>query len=106
MLPVACMFSNGLPFPRAGLSVRSAAAGEVDVGGRVDARDDAAAEGLGEVAESGLVEAACPLSVDVAIEPVTMPDGPTAMGTTTCTVRPLLSVVVRVKVERMVLVSS
>jgi hypothetical protein len=52
------------------------------------------------------VEVAFPLNVEVDMEPVTMPDGPITIGTTTCRVLPLPSVVVRVKVERMVLVNS
>jgi hypothetical protein len=46
------------------------------------------------------------LSVLVEVAPVLIPDGPTTMGTTICRVLPLLSVVVLVKVERMVLVKG
>jgi hypothetical protein len=52
------------------------------------------------------VEVVLPLNVEVDMAPVMMPEGPTTIGTTTCKVLPLPSVVVRVKVERMMLVNS
>jgi hypothetical protein len=66
---------------------------------------DVVAGGLVGVDEAR-ADVAFPLNVEVDMAPVTMPDGPTTIGTTTCKVLPLLSVVVRVKVERMVLVNS
>jgi hypothetical protein len=57
-------------------------------------------------ADDARVEAACLLNVEVDMAPVMMPDGPTTIGTTTCKVWPLPSVVVRVIVERMMLVNS
>lgn len=95
--------SKGLPLPPAAPPLEDG--GGVDDGSRLSSGREVAAGGL-VIAEDGApVVVARPLSVEVDIEPVTIPDGPTAMGTMTCSVWPLLSVVVLVNVERTMLVS-
>lgn len=97
--------SKGLPLPPAA-PPPLAEAGGVEDGRRLSSGSEVWLGGLVVTADGDLVEVGRPLSVDVDVEPVTIPDGPITMGTMTCSVWPLPSVVVLVKVERTVLVSS
>lgn len=104
---VAADTSKGLPLPPAAPPpFAGAGAGAVEDGKRLSSGSEVCAGGLVVAADGGAVVAGRPLRVEVDMEPVTTPDGPTAMGTMTCSVWPLLSVVVLVSVERTVLVSS
>lgn len=105
-LLAAAGVSKGLPFPPAGLFVCRAPAADVEDGKKVRAGRDASADGLGRADDGAPVEVARPLSVDVEIAPVLIPEGPTTIGITTCRVLPLLSVVVFVMVELRVLVKG
>jgi hypothetical protein len=105
-LLAAAGVSKGLPLPPLEPPVRCGADVDVEDGSKLRSGRDAAADGLEVASEDMFVTVARPLRVDVDAEPVTMPEGPTAIGTITCKVFPLLSVVVCVKVDRMMLVSS
>jgi hypothetical protein len=102
---VAAETSKGLPLPPAA-PTPFAGAGAVEDGRRLNSGSEVCAGGLVVAADGDRVVVGRPLRVEVDMEPVTTPEGPTAMGTMTCSVWPLLSVVVLVNVERTVLVSS
>jgi hypothetical protein len=98
--------SNGLPLPPTELPVRWAPATDVEDGSNIRlGRETSGVRLVGRDADAS-VEVARPLKVEVERSPVTMVEGPITMGTTTCSVFPFLSVVVLVKVERIVLVGS
>ena len=103
----ACMFWKGLPLPFAGLCVCRGPAVGVEDGRDVGVALEVSA-GLDDAAAVGvtMAEVAFPCTVDVMMVPVLMPVGPITMGTTTCSVFPLLSVVVCVIVVLIVLVKA
>jgi hypothetical protein len=100
--------SKGLPLPplEVPVPVRCGADVAVEDGSRLRSGREGSAAGPEGAGEVDLVEDARPVNVDVAADPVAMPEGPTTIGTMICRVLPLLSVVVCVKVDRMILVSS
>jgi hypothetical protein len=89
------------------LPLAGRAATDVEEGAFVGDDDDSARDGLcGAVTEGASVALAASLSVLVDMSPVLIPDGPTAMGTTTTTVWPPSSTDVLVIVDCVVPVGS
>jgi hypothetical protein len=105
-LLAAAGVSKGLPLPPPEPPVRCGAEVDVKDGSILRSGRDGAADGMEGASDDIRVTVARPLSVDVEIAPVTMPEGPIAIGTITCRVFPLPSVVVCVRVDRMMLISS
>jgi hypothetical protein len=92
----ACMFSNGLPLPFAGLFVSSEPDADVEEAPCDGAAPEAWAIELGDASvDDGVpVELMSSPRVDVMVDPVLMSVGPSTIGTMICSVLPSLSVVI------------